>query len=162
MYSQWHVAFPYENSFEECGFNIDLSGNWEAHGNQRVGTGSQVGLFPGNDNYEYTETWTNVDNGKYFTIHANGTAVQTAARNLGGTLWEGTYKVAENWQVIDASGNLVLRDAGLTTRTQVFDDNGDNTPGINLISETVRSVGHQQLANMTQAEICSGMANLIG
>jgi hypothetical protein len=159
---QWRDETSYDDSFVQCGLNIDLSGTWTAQGNQRVGTGSQAGLFPGISNYEYTDTWTNADNGEYFTIHANGTAVQSASHNLGGTLWEGTFRTQENLQVIDESGTVVLRDAGQTQQVQVFDDTGDNAPGATLISEIVRDVGHQSLANMTPDEICDGILDLIG
>lgn len=159
---QWHDEFSYEDSFVQCGFNIHLTGTWAGQGIDRVGTGSQAGLFPGHNTYEYTDTWTNVDNDKYFTIHAKGNAVQSASHNLGGTLWEGTFKVQENLQVIDASGTVALRDAGQSKFIQVFDDNGDNAPGATLISEIVRDVGHRPLANSTLDEICAGMTNLIG
>jgi hypothetical protein len=159
---QWRDEVSYDDSFVQCGLNIHLTGTWTGQGNQRVGTGSQAGLFPGVTNYEYTDTWTNADNGDYFTIHANGTAVQSASHNLGGTLWEGTFRTQENLQVIDQSGTVVLRDAGQTQLIQVFDDNGDNAPGVTLISEIVRDVGHQALANMTPDEICAGILGLIG
>jgi hypothetical protein len=159
---QWRNEISYEDSFVECGLNIHLTGSWTGQGNQRVGTGSQAGLFPGITNYEYTDTWTNADNGKYFTLHANGNSVQSASHNLGGTLWEGTFKIQENLQVLDESGGLVLRDAGQTKLVQVFDDNGDNAPGATLISEIVRNVGHRTLANTTPDDICAGILDLIG
>ena len=159
---QWRAEYSYDDSFVQCGFNINLTETWAGHGNQRVGTGSQAGLFPGVTNYEYTDIWTNADNGKYFTIHRNGNSIQTAAHNLGGTLWQGTFKVQENTQVVDQSGNVILRDAGQTTYTQVFDDNGDNAPGVTLMSEIIRNIGHRPLANMTPDEICVGISGLIG
>ena len=128
----------------------DLGGQ----GIARVGTGSQAGLSQG-----ITPTSTPI-RGPTSTTTSTSRSTPGQRRPVRfaqprRTLWEGTFKVQENLQVIDASGTVAYATLAEEVHPGVR-DNGDNAPGATLISEIVRDVGHRPLANSTPTKYARG------
>ncbi len=157
-------SFQFEGGFEECGLaNLYFVTNLTDHFVQRVGTGSQDGLFPGGANIDVDTVVTNLDNGKWFTVEENLRFQQLSATNVGGTLWEGTAMTVGTVTVRDSDGRVVIRDAGRETFTILFDDLGDDAPGTAFLAELEhRYVGHHPLYDMTEEEACAVEVGLIG
>jgi hypothetical protein len=153
----------YTDDFQECGFSIHLDGTASGQWSLRVGSGSQVGLFPQHNNFEFTEVLTNTENGRFLTVEGNGNFVQLAATNIEGTVWEGSLVVTLTVRIIDDSGHVVITEAGQEFITEMFDDGGDGQPGTTPIGEAeVRTVGHHPLAEFTPEQWCESMASLLG
>lgn len=164
IYDRGSFSFHFEDSFAECGLtNLHSSTDLVDHFVQRVGTGSQAGLFPGGANIDVTTVVTNLDNGKWFTIKEDFRDQQLPATNLGGTLWLGRGQTVGTTTVLDSDGRVVARDAGRQLNTTLFDDLGDHAPGGELIAELeTRVVGHHPLAEMTEEQGCALEVALIG
>jgi hypothetical protein len=159
FYDRGTYSYSYTDDVSECGLNIHLDGSQSGRWVQREWNG----LFPQTHVFQWTETMTNVDNGRFLTIEGRGTFEQLPATNLGGTVWEGSTILVESIRFLDESGKPVLTQGGQEKFTGVFDDNGDGLPGTTPIAEVdYRAVGHHPQWEMTEEELCSAEAEWLG
>ncbi len=159
FYDRGTYSYSYTDDFSECGFNIHLDGSQSGRWVQREWNG----LFPQTHVFQWTETMTNVDNGRFLTIEGRGTFEQLPATNLGGTVWEGSVILVESIRFLDESGKPVVTESGQEKFTAVVDDGGDGLPGATFIAEVdYRAVGHHPLWELTEEESCSAETEWLG
>ena len=85
------------------------------------------------------------------------------ATPLGGNVFEFKFRESGTVVVRDMAGNVVLRDAGATWITIVFDTLGDSMPGGEILDETVDRVsGPHPLFEKDEAAFCDMVHDLIG
>jgi hypothetical protein len=159
---------PYAGSetqdFPACGLNIHHVIDFGGKLSIRAGKGDLAGAFFGHDNYWYVETWTNVANGKFFTISGNALNKDVKATHIEGTIFQFvTNTVGQPYTVRDMSGAVVLRDRGSISFTYLFDTGGDNVPGgIFLQDVSVRVSGPHPGFFLDEASACAGVVAMIG
>jgi len=136
-----HYSGDYADSFDDCGFWIDVSGDFEGVVHYRVGKGDLTTAFFVHDNFSFQETWTRRDTGDTFTLGGNGIFQETRATHVEGTIFEFTSIVAgQPFIVRDSDGNVILRDRGVVTQVIQFDTLGDDVPGGAFIADVSFSV----------------------
>ena len=159
-----HYTQPYSDDFEACGFQIHLDGL--ASGNFRIRAGKHklASAFFANDNYEFSETWTNTTNGKTLTIWGNAVIRDVTARHVSGSIFKfTTVESGRPFNLSDADGNVLIRDRGAIRHTYLFDTEGDDTPGGVFLEElSVRVSGPHPGFNMPEEEFCAVITPLLG
>ena len=82
------------------------------------------------DNYEYSDTWTNLANGRSLTIWGNAVFRDVKATHVEGSIFQfTTVESGRPFNLADASGRVLLRDRGAIRETYLFDTRGDDVPG---------------------------------
>jgi hypothetical protein len=158
-----HYNDTYTDSFNDCGFRIDVTG--EASGRYMIkdSTPKTDGqFFRVLDKYSFTDILTNHRTGEWFSVSARGTFREMPAtlHSDGQTV---TYQVKDSGAfntVRDSDGNLLFRDRGTVTFEFVFDTLGDSQPGGELISEELVSVSGPH--PFFEADFCEVANDLIG
>jgi len=158
-----HYSFPYSEDFTLCGFSIHMDGVRSGNARNRVGKGDLDTAFFGLDNYAYTETYTNTDNGRFFTIWGDGIARDVSASHVSGSIFQfTTVESGRPFNLSDASGQVLIRDRGSIRDTYTFDTQGDHTPGgifLDLLAERVS--GPHPGFFMTDEEFCAVVKPLL-
>ena len=126
---------PYSFTHTDCGVKLDVAGTSSGNFRTRAGKGKTDTAFFGLDNYSFTETWTNAANGRYFTITANALFNEIRAKRVEGTVFEFWAVEAGQFRLFDSSGKLVARDRGSILWHILFDTEGDDVPGGEVIQE---------------------------
>ena len=132
---QEHYSGTDSSSFADCGTTFDVSSTFSGHFLLRVDKGNE-GVFLSNDNYSYRDVVTNRATGEYFVITGNAIFHEVRATQVSGTVFD--FRAVEAGQpfvVLDAAGNVVLRDRGVIIHTYLFDTLGDDDPGGVFIEE---------------------------
>ena len=120
----------YTFSHDECGWTVDVTGEFNGDFFVRVGKGDFAGAFYGHNNFDWTETHVRATDGATITISANALFQETKATHVEGTIYTFTSVSAGQLLVVrDADGRLLLKDRGRITETILFDTLGDDTPG---------------------------------
>jgi hypothetical protein len=150
--------------FTFCGLDIHEVFTFSGKMLIRAGTGDLAGAFFGHDNYQYLDTWTNVANGKFFTISGNALNQDVQATHVEGSIFEFvTHQVGQPYTVRDMTGAVVLRDRGSLSFTYLFDTGGDNVPGgTNLEDISLRVSGPHPGFFLDEAAQCAGVIAMIG
>lgn len=120
---------PFAFTNDECGIDLDVEGTSSGHFRLRAGKGKTDTAFFGMDNFSFTETWTNPENGKFFTIKANVLFNETKATRVTGTVFEFWATEAAQYRLYDSDGRLVAFDRGSMRFHILFDTTGDDVPG---------------------------------
>ena len=158
--------FSFEDSHEEdlCGIELRVDNAFSTKFRVRTGKGDLDQAFFGMDRYEFTDTFTNLATGAFFTITGEGVFKDVKATPLGENIF--AFKVLEAGKpavVRDMNGNVVLRDRGAIWRTFEFDTLGDSQPGGEVLEETIDRVsGPHPLLDMEEAAFCEMVHDLIG
>ena len=127
---------PYTDTYDDCGFEVQVDGTSSGHFRIRAGKGAKDTAFFVNDNYSYTETHTNTETGAFVTITGNGVFNEIRATPLGGSVFEfEAVEAGQPFRLYDSDGNLVARDRGSLHFHAIFDTGGDDEPGAELIEE---------------------------
>ena len=126
---------PYSFTHTDCGVKLDVTGTGSGHFRTRAGKGKTDTAFFGLDNYSFSETWTNAANGKSFTITANASFNEIRAHRVEGTVFEFWAVEAGQFRMYDSTGRLVARDRGSILWHILFDTEGDDVPGGEVIQE---------------------------
>jgi hypothetical protein len=123
----------------------------------RAGTGKRATAFFGHTAYHYVDTFTNPETGGSFSISGNGAFTETRAEPVGGTVFRfSDVEAGQPFVLRDASGRVLLRDAGSIRTTYLFDTLGDAVPGGELIMvERERVSGPHPGFELTDEEFCA-------
>lgn len=150
--------------FTLCGLDVHEVFSFSGKVSIRAGTGDLAGAFFGHNNYSSVDTFTNIANGKFFTISANGLNQDVRATHVEGSIFEFvSHDVGQPYTVRDMSGAVVLRDRGSLSFTYLFDSGGDNVPGgIFLEDISFRASGPHPGYFLDEAAQCAGVIALIG
>jgi hypothetical protein len=157
--------FSFQDSVEEdlCGIAVRHDITASGHFRNRTGKGDLDQAFFGQASFEFTDTFTNLATDASFSIEGRLTGMDVKATPLGGNVFEFEFRESGTVVVRDMDGNVVLRDAGTTWITIVFDTLGDSRPGGEVLDETVDRVsGPHPLFEMDEAAFCDMVHDLIG
>jgi hypothetical protein len=158
-----HYTQPYSDDFEECGFPVHLEGLATGNARLRVGLGDLDTAFFQLDNYRFSETWTNTDNGRQFTIWGDAVIRDVKATHVSGSIFKfTTVESGRPFNIVDANGTTLVRDRGAIRTTYLFDTQGDNTPGgIFLDTLEQRVSGPHPGFDLTEDEFCAIVGPLL-
>jgi hypothetical protein len=131
-----HYADSYTFEYSDCGFDVVVQGTASGHFRVRAGKGKDASAFFVNDNFSYTETHTNPENGEFFTVTGNGVFNEVKATRVSGNVFEFTaVEAGQPFAIHDSAGNLVLRDRGSLRHHALFDTLGDDVVGAVFIED---------------------------
>ena len=124
-----YTSEPYSFTQDDCGYDVDVEGTSSGTFHTRLGKGKTDTAFFAFDNYSFTETQTNPENGKFVTITANASFREIRAKRVEGTVFEFWAVEAGQFRMYDSAGRLVARDRGSVQFHILFDTEGDDVPG---------------------------------
>jgi hypothetical protein len=158
---QHHYSGTSTDSFDDCGFTIDVASQFEGVMHFRVDKGGEAFLV--SDNYSYRDVLTNRDTGQWFVIRGNGLYHEVTATHVSGNVYE--FVAIESGQPFvmeDSAGNIVARDRGVIRHTYLFDTLGDGTPGGVTVEETGLAVHGPHPGFADDFPFCELAAQLTG
>ena len=144
-----------------------FASDFTASGNLRTRAGKHDldTAFFGLDNYEFTAKWTNTANGRFFTVWGNGVFRDVKATHVEGSIFRfTTVESGRSFNVVDASGRVVLRDRGSVRETYLFDTDPVDSPGpggIFLEQLSLRLSGPHP-SFVSDEEFCAAITVLLG
>ncbi len=134
IFERFEYADTFEAAFPICGVDVDYTDEFSGKGHIREGKGKQAGAFFVQDNFSGVETFTNPDNGNFFTISHNGIYKNIKATLVEGNVFEFVdHEAGQPFVLRDMDGNVLVRDRGLISTTYLFDTGGDDVPGGDFI-----------------------------
>jgi hypothetical protein len=157
-----HYTDSGTDEFTECGFDIRV--DFTASGNLRTRAGKHDldTAFFGLDNYEFTAKWTNTANGRFFTVWGNGVFRDVKATHVEGSIFRfTTVDSGRSFNVVDASGRVVLRDRGSVRETYLFDTEGDDVPGGIFLEQLSLRLSGPHPSFVSHEEFCAGITPLL-
>lgn len=132
---QVHYSGAYSDSFDDCGFILDVEGEFYGQARIRADKGGQA--FYAKDKFWYREILTNRDTGMWFVVRGNGLFNEVRATQVEGNVYEFVaVEAGQPFVIEDAAGTVVVRDRGVIRHTALFDTLGDGQPGGEFIDET--------------------------
>lgn len=145
----------YSDSFDDCGFVVQVEGSVRGLLLIREGTGPDETAFFAHNNYEVEEILT--ANGRSITLRADALYQETRATHVEESIFEfHAVEAGQPFAVYDADGNLVLRDRGVIRYTFLFDTGGDDVPGGEFVGEfEVEFGGPHPSWEMDESVICA-------
>jgi hypothetical protein len=160
-----HYTFSESSEFEECGFSIRSDFTASGHFRTRVGKHDLDTAFFGLDNYEYSDRWTNTANGRSLTIWGNAVIRDVKATHVEGSIFQfTTVESGRPFNLVDASGRVVMRDRGAIRETYTFDTDPVNSPGpggIFLETLSLRVSGPHPGFDLSDDEFCAVITPLL-
>jgi hypothetical protein len=164
IFERFDYAGSDVDEFQLCGIDVQYEAEFAGQVRIREGKGKDDGAFFLQDNYSGTETFTNPENGKFFTISHDGVFQDLTATNVEGSVFEFvTHEVGQPFVVRDMDGNVVLRDRGAITQTYLFDTEGDDVPGGIFLEELdLRISGPHPGFELPPGAECPAVIDLIG
>ena len=157
-----HYTDSGTDEFTECGFDIRV--DFTASGNFRTRAGKHDldTAFFGLDNYEFTAKWTNTANGRFLTVWGNGIVRDVKATHVEGSIFRfTTVESGRSFNVVDASGRVVLRDRGSVRETYLFDTEGDDAPGGIFLEQLSLRLSGPHPSFVSPEEFCAGITPLL-
>jgi hypothetical protein len=158
-------SFTFEDGTTEdmCGLEVRHDFVVSGHFRTRTGKGDLDQAFFGQSREHFTDTFTNLANGRSFTVDGRITIMDVKASPLGDNIFEFTFRESGIVVVRDMDGNVVLRDTGAIWTLQVFDTLGDSQPGGESLDETVLRVsGPHPGFEQDEDTFCATVHDLIG
>ena len=161
---RWRVNDePYSFTIDECGFPIAVEGSFSNLAIIREGKREDDGAFPVINRFGYSDTYTNVDTGEWFTITGKATFVEISATRVDGPIFEFRYvEAGQPFVVGDSEGNLVARNRGSVHAAYLFDTGGDDEPGGEPVPESLEVIRIAGPHPSFEAEFCEIASDLIG
>ena len=124
------VSGPIEYSYSDCGYPIEVSGEFTDTVSLRIGKNRFASAFYLRESYSFREVHTNTLTGEWFVFSGHSSFREVKATQVEGTIYEFTQLLVGQPTVIqDSSGRVVLRDRGQVRYHVVFDTLGDDQPG---------------------------------
>ncbi len=145
----------FTDSYDDCGFPIQVEGAARGQYWIRAGTGDLAGVFFLHSNVTFEEVHT--ANGKTYTLRGHRAYNEMRAEVIDGSIVQLTsIEAGQPFAIYDEGGNLVLRDRGVIQITYLFDTQGDDVPGGEFVELLdVRLAGPHPGFVMDFAEICA-------
>jgi hypothetical protein len=147
-----------------CGIDVVRDSVFSGSFRDRVPKAGDGQAFLERFTLKATDTFTNPDNGKSFSISTNELSNELSTSHVSGNVYEfTTIEAGQPFVVRDGDGNIVLRDRGNILRTFTFDTLGDGQPGGIELDETVVKVsGPHPGFDLTEEQFCGMVEGLIG
>jgi hypothetical protein len=148
-------ADSFTDSYDDCGFTVDVEGSFSGHYRIREGKGDLESAFF----FQQVLSWeeTHSANGRSITLRGHAVTNEVRARHVEGSIFEFvTIEAGQPFAVYDGEGNLVLRDRGVIRFTFLWDTLGDDEPGGVFIEELdVQFGGPHPGWDLDWSEICA-------
>jgi hypothetical protein len=157
--------FTFEDSETEdiCGLTVRHDFVVSGHFRTRTGKGELDQAFFGQSSERFTDTFTNLANGAWFTVDGRITLMDVRASALGDNIFEFMFRESGISVVRDMDGNVVLRDTGAIWTLEIFDTLGDSQPGGESLEQTViRVSGPHPGFEQGEDAFCATVHDLIG
>jgi hypothetical protein len=115
---------------DECGYDIGMTGADEGRIQWRAGKRANATAFFVNDNFSFTDTWTNPQTGEFITVSGHAIFHDIKASRVEGDVFEfETVEAGQPFVIHDSDGELVLRFRGSIHHHVLFDTEGDDVHG---------------------------------
>ena len=153
------VNEPYGFSYD-CGFPVEVTGVASGNFRLREGAGDDATAFFSLERISFREIHTNPQTGEWFSLSGHFANNEVSATRVEGSLFE--FRIIKAGQVAvikDSDGALFARDRGVVRRTILFDTDGDQEPGGELV-EVVEL--HLAGPHPTFDRLCDVASELIG
>jgi hypothetical protein len=134
-YDQAHYSGSDSFTDTVCGLDVTIDVEFSGVVVIRTVKDSDGQAFLELNNYEFTETHTNLATGNQLILSGNGVFHELRGTLVEGTVWAFDALDAGMFTVTDPDGNVLLRDRGVVRLHAIFDTLGDSQPGGVLISE---------------------------
>jgi hypothetical protein len=156
-----HYSGTDSDSFDDCGFTLDVEVTFHGVASLRVLKGGQA--FLARDNFSYVETYTNPETGGWFVIRGNALFHETKGTRVGGDVYKFVQlESGQPFTVVDSDGNVVIRDRGNIRRTILFDTLGDGVPGGIELEELDLRISGPHPGFGDEFDFCAVAADLTG
>jgi hypothetical protein len=150
-------------TYEDCGFEIEVEGRETGHARIRKGKGKTASAFFAHVRFSYRETHTNTETGEWFVVRGHGVFNEVKATRVSGTVFRFVaIEAGQPFVIEDSTGRVVLRDRGVIRYSILFDTLGDDEPGGELIEEFEPEVRGPHPAFNEEADFCAIATRLIG
>jgi hypothetical protein len=127
---------PFSYGYDRCGFEVQVTGTASGGFRLREGKGPDDTLFFALDRIAYDEIHTNVETGAWFRMTGRFTSNETSATRVEGSVFEvRQIRAGAGRTILDAAGNVVSRDRGVVRSTFLFDTQGDDVPGGEMVRQ---------------------------
>jgi len=159
-----HYSDSGSDDFTECGFEIHVDFSASGTTRTRVGKRDLDTAFFGLDNYEFTAKWTNTANGRFFTIWGDGVVRDVKATHIEGSIFQfTTVESGRPFNLVDASGRVLLRDRGAIRETYTFDTDpvGHPGPGGIYLEQLALRISGPHPGFMSDEEFCAVITPLL-
>lgn len=156
--------FTFQESTDEDLCGIAVRHDFAISGTQRIRAGKHKldQAFFGKTTSKFTDTFTNLANGRSFSIEGRVNDKDVKATPLGGNVFRFVTQESGTIVLRDASGAVRLRDSGLIRSEIVFDTLGDSQPGGNVLDEQVTRIsGPHPLFGLDDAAFCGVATDLL-
>ena len=135
IYSSDRFDFTFAETFDDCGITIDHTAAGHGRFTIRTIAGTDE-AYLGWQQLSAVDTFTNLANGRFFTISNRSTFRETSGTHLEGNIWAFESKTSgASFTVRDDTGRVVTRDSGTIRMVGTYDLLGDGQPGGEPVGE---------------------------
>ena len=145
----WTDAWTYD----DCGPTVDATVEGSGRISLRTGTGPDDGAFFAHDRFSSREVHVRRSDGKTAIVDVSLLYEETSARRVAGSIFEFSSIMAGTVTVRTADGRVVIRDRGVLRETILFDTEGDDVPGGELVALVDRSF-HGKFPGLSTDAFC--------
>jgi hypothetical protein len=142
VYDQGHYDQPYSFTTKECAVKAKITGHTRGHYKNYNVAGSHGQAFLAHNWYRFREVWTNPANGHKAYADGHGYFREISASHVRGDLW--SFLSVETGVPIRVrhtrGGEPLLVDHGRIMKRTLFDTQGDQEPGGEIVHEKVLQV----------------------
>ena len=147
------VSEPYEYQSFECGYPIDVAGEFTSAVVIRTRSPKEPDVFYYRERFSFREVWTNPDTGAWFVIRGKYLAADVTAKWVEDNVYEYTFiEAGQPFVVEDSTGQVIARERGVIRFHVQWDTDGNF---VDFLGLDVRGP-HSSL------DICRYAADLIG
>jgi hypothetical protein len=129
---------PYagSNEFSDCGDN-GHSTYWGDETILDTNPALAGQFFRFTDRYNFRDTLTNPDTGKYVVISGTGIFKELPPKTEDGQLFTYVAHDVGRVTISDSAGHVLVKQTGLVATSYLFDTGGDGAPGGNVLDEQI-------------------------
>ena len=120
------VTEPYEYRTFECGYPIDVAGEFTFAAENRTRSPKEPDLFFHRERFSFREVWTNPDTGTSLVISGAGLQADVTAKLVEDNVYEYTIiQAGRPFVVSDSRGKLIAHERGVLRFHVLFDTDGN-------------------------------------
>jgi hypothetical protein len=129
-------AGDYAFSHDDCGWTVDVEGEFAGQFWVRVGKGDEATAFFGHQKLAWSETHVRRDTGATIVISSQTVFQETKGTRIEGNVFRfDSVEAGQQLTIRDGSGKILLLDRGSVHDSILLDTLGDATPGGTFIEE---------------------------
>ena len=120
------VSEPYEYQTFECGYPIEVAGEFTSAAVIRTRSPKEPDVFYFRGRFSFREVWTNPDTGAWFVIRGTWLEADVTATLVEDNVYEYTViQVGQPLVVEDSTGRVIARERGVLRFRVLFDTDGN-------------------------------------